>query len=134
MVWTQRNRYFNTKKVISNGKFYDSKFEAQYGMLLEQKLKNGEISGFDPHLRIPLIVNGYVVADYYIDFCVYHLDETVEYIECKGYPTDVWKLKFRLFCALYEDDPNVKITLEMQGKHNPPKLRKTKGKKIKYGH
>ena len=126
MVWTQKNNYFNTKKVKSGGKFYDSKFEAYFGIELEQKLKRGEIKGFDPHLRIPLIVNGYIVCDYYIDFVVYHNDGTVEYIECKGYPTDVWKLKWRLFCALYEDNPSIKITLEMQGKYNPPKLRKKK--------
>ena len=126
MVWTQKNNYFSTKKVKSGGKFYDSKFEAYFGIELEQKLKRGEIKGFDPHLRIPLIVNGYTVCDYYIDFAVYHNDGTVEYIECKGYPTDVWKLKWRLFCALYEDNPSIKITLEMQGKYNPPKLRKKK--------
>lgn len=126
MVWTQKNNYFSTKKVKSGGKFYDSKFEAYFGIELEQKLKRGEIKGFDPHLRIPLIVNGYTVCDYYIDFVVYHNDGTTEYIEAKGYPTGIFKIKWKLFCALYEDDPNNKITLEMQGKYNPPKLRKKK--------
>lgn len=125
MTWTKRTNYFNTKKVSYNGKSYDSKFEAYFGMKYEQMLKKGEIKGFDPHYRIPLIVNGYNVSNYFVDFAVYHNDDTIEYIECKGYPTDVWKLKWRLFCALYEDDPNVKITLEMQGSQKPPKLRKS---------
>ena len=124
MVWTQKNNYFNTKKVKSEGKFYDSKFEAYFGIELEQKLKRGEIKGFDPHLRIQLIVNGYTVCDYYMDFVVYHNDGTTEYIETKGYPTPAWKIKWKLFCALYEDDPNNKITLEMQGKTWTPRLRK----------
>jgi hypothetical protein len=125
-MWNQRNRYFSTKKVISQGKSYDSKFEAQYGMLLEDKLKKGEIAGFDTHYRIPLIVNGYTICNYYVDFAIYHLDETTEYCETKGWMSDVFRIKWKLFCALFEDDPNIKITLEMQGKFNPPKLRKTK--------
>jgi hypothetical protein len=124
MTWTKKYSYYNTKKVITNGTQYDSKFEAAKAQELEILLKAKEIQGYDPHYRIPLIVNGYTVADYYIDFAVYHNDETVEYIEMKGYPTDVWKLKWRIFCALYEDNENVKITLEMQGKQRPPKLRK----------
>lgn len=122
-MWTKRNSYFNTAKVKTNGTQYDSKFEAFFGLKFEQMKKRGEIKGYDPHYRIPLVVNGYVVADYYVDFAVYHLDDTVEYVECKGYPTEVWKLKWKLFCALFEDDPKVKITLEMQGKQKPPRLR-----------
>lgn len=126
MVWTKRNNYFNTKKVKAGGNFYDSKFEAYFGQELVQKLKRKEIKGYDPHLRIPLVVNGYVVCDYYIDFAVYHNDGVTEFIECKGYPTEVWKLKWKLFCALYEDNPNYKITLEMQGKSYNPRIRKQK--------
>lgn len=124
MTWTKRHSYFNTAKVKTNGTQYDSKFEAAYAQQLDYRVKAGEIEAYDPHYRIPLEVNGYKVCDYYIDFAVYHKDGTVEYVECKGYPTDTWKLKWKLFCALYEDDPNVKITLEMQGKQKPPKLRK----------
>lgn len=122
MIWQKRTNYFKTEKVKYQGKQYDSKFEASFGMKYEQMLKNGEIQGYDPHYRIPLIVNGFKVCDYYIDFAIYHNDGTVEYVECKGFATDVWKMKWKLFCALYENDPNVIITLEMQGNQKPPKL------------
>ena len=125
-MWTQKNRYFSTKKVEYGGRSYDSAFEAGYGQELELRLKANDIAGFDTHLRIPLEVNGYHVCDYYIDFAIYHNDETIEYVETKGYATDVWKLKWKLFCALYEDDPNVKLTLIMQGSQRPPKIRKSK--------
>jgi hypothetical protein len=126
-MWNQQNRYYNTKKIQMGGKFYDSKFEAVYGMEVEQKLKNKEILGFDTHLRLPLEVNGYNVCDYYIDFAIYHLDGTTEYVETKGYPTPVWKLKWKLFCALYQDDENIKITLINQMKTPwKPRLRKKK--------
>lgn len=93
-------------------------------MELEQKVKDKLIEAFDTHVRMPLSVNGYIVCDYYIDFVVYHLDGTVEYIECKGYPTDVWKLKWKLFLALYEDKVGIKITLVMQGKGYRPQKRR----------
>lgn len=126
MVWTKQHRYFNTKKVDVGGYQYDSKFEAAYAQELKLREKAGDIIGFTPHERIPLEVNGYRVCDYYIDFVVDHTDGTTEYVECKGYSTDVWRLKWKLFCALYEDKPNVKITLVMQGKQRPPKIRKIK--------
>ncbi len=126
MMWYKRANYFKTQKAIAKGKQYDSKFEASFALKYEQMVKNGEIKGFDPHLRIPLIVNGYKVCDYYIDFALYHNDDTIEYVECKGYPTEVWKLKWKLFCALFEDDPNVKITLEMQGSTYKPRTSKSR--------
>lgn len=121
MAWNKS--YFNTKKVKHKNKLYDSKFEAGFGMELEQKLKRKEIAGFDIHFRIPLVVNDYVVCDYYIDFVVYHLDGLTEYIETKGYSTPQWKLKWKLFCALYEDKPNTKISLVIQGKSWKPRMR-----------
>ena len=126
MTWNKRTRYFNTAKVLSYNKVYDSKFEAQYAMLLEQALKDKQIEGFESHVRIPLVVNGYTVCDYYIDFAVFHHDGSTEYIETKGYPTEVWKLKWKIFCALFEDDERYKITLEMQGKQRAPKIRKVR--------
>lgn len=124
-MWSKSYSYYKTKKVSYEGKQYDSRFEASHAQELELRKKAGDIQGFDTHLRIPLIVNGYKICDYYVDFVVYHNDETVEYVECKGYPTDVFKLKWKLFCALFEDDPNVKITLIMQGEFKPPKIMKS---------
>lgn len=123
-MWKKQYSYYKTPKARIGDKQYDSKFEANYGQELEILLKAGKIEGFETHVRIPLIVNGYTVCDYYIDFVVFHKDGTVEYIETKGYPTSIWKLKWKIFLANFEDDPSVKITLVMQGKYNPPKLRK----------
>lgn len=125
-MWNKQYSYYNIKKTVSHDKKYDSKFEANFGDNLELQLKAKEIRGFDIHQRIPLEVNGYKICDYYIDFVIYHNDETVEYVETKGYATDTWKLKWKLFTALYEDKVGVKITLVMQGKQSAPKIRKVK--------
>ncbi len=124
MIWNKSYNYYNTKKREINGKRYDSNFEAGYAQDLEMKLLAKEIKGFDTHVKIPLVVNKCVVADYSIDFVVYHKDKTVEYVETKGWATDVWKLKWKIFCANYEDKKNVKISLVMQGKNYNPRMRK----------
>lgn len=120
MTWTQKYGYYNTKK--QGG--YDSKFEAGYAQELELRLKAGDIKSFETHVRTPLVVNGYTVCDYYVDFVIYHNDETTEYVETKGYPTNEFKIKWKLFCALHEDIEDEKITLIMQGKSWNPRLRK----------
>jgi len=120
MTWNKTYAYYKTKKQGA----YDSKFEAGYGQELEFRKKAKEIKGYDTHVRTPLVVNGYTVCDYYIDFIIYHNDNSLEYVETKGYATDVWKLKWKIFCAIYEDKENVKITLVMQGKGYKPRLKK----------
>lgn len=117
--------YFQTKKQEFNGYQYDSKFEAAYGQELEFRQKAGDIKSFERQKNLDLIVNGYVVCQYRIDFVVYHNDDSIEYVECKGYATDVWKLKWKLFEALFTDLPDVKLSVVYQGKNWRPKLRKS---------
>ena len=117
--------YFGTKKQEHNGYQYDSKFEAGYAQELELRQKVGDIKSFDRQKNLDLIVNGYVVCQYRIDFIVYHNDGSIEYVECKGYATDVWKLKWKLFEALFTDFPDVKLSVVYQGKNWRPKLRKS---------
>lgn len=121
-MYNQRYSYYNVKKQGKN----DSKFEAGLARDLELRVKAGDIKSFKEQVKIPLIVNNLVVCDYKIDFVVEHNDGTIEYIEAKGYATDVWKLKWKLFEALYSTDPNVILTVEYQGKNWRPRLRKVK--------
>ena len=122
MTWMKRTGYYTTKKIGG----YDSKFEAGYADELVLRQKVGDIKSFQSHIAIPLAVNGYKICDYYIDFVVHHNDGTTEYVETKGYPTPVWKLKWRIFLAMFEDDESKKITLVMQGKQKPYKPRKAR--------
>ncbi len=88
-----KKQWTNANKQVVNGFRYDSGFEATYGMFLESELKAKRIKNFDRQINLPLIVNEYNVCDYRIDFIVYHLDNSTEYAEVKGYQTDVWILK-----------------------------------------
>lgn len=117
-----RNNYYSTKK--RNG--FDSNFEAGKAQELELLKKAGEIKDFETQKVLDLIVNGYLVCTYKIDFVIHHNDGVTEYLETKGYATDTWKLKWKLFEALYSDLPDVKLTVEYQGKNWRPRKRKVK--------
>ncbi len=121
-MYYQKNKYYSTKK--QGG--HDSKFEAGKAWELEMLKKAGEIKDFEEQKVLDLVVNGYVVCTYKIDFIIHHLDGVTEYCETKGYATDTWKLKWKLFEALYGDLPDVKLTVEYQGKSWKPQRRRIK--------
>ena len=59
-------------------------------------------------VRWPLIVGGVRICAYVADFRVVNNDGADELFETKGYETPEWKIKHKLFRALY---PNVKLTV-----------------------
>lgn len=119
-----KNKWSTAKKCTYGNSLYDSKFEAKYGMELDMRKKAGEITKWERQVKIPLVVNGYHIANYFIDFVVYYPDGVVEYVECKGLASEAWKLKWKIFEALYSDKPDVKLTVIKQ--KNNFNLRKIK--------
>lgn len=120
-MYNQKYTYYNVKKQGKN----DSKFEAGKAQELTLLKRAGEIKDFKEQVKLALVVNDFHICNYYIDFVIEHNDGTIEYLETKGYPTDVWKLKWKLFEALY-DKPENKLTVEYQGKSWKPQRRKVK--------
>lgn len=121
-----KNKWAIAKKQEYNGFQYDSKFEAGIAQDLDLRVKAGELTHYDKQKKIELIVNGYIIATYIIDFVAYHTDGTIEYIEAKGLASEVWKIKWKLFEALYSDKPDTLLTIIFQGKTWKPRLRKKK--------
>lgn len=121
-----KRRWTNAKKCTYNNYLFDSKFEAGYCQELDLRVKAKDIKSYDRQKTLELIVNDFLVCTYRIDFIVYYFDGTVEYCEVKGWPTPVWRLKWKLFEALYGSLPNVKLTIIQQGKFRPPKARRIK--------
>jgi len=120
MTWYSKNRYYNVKKC---GK-YDSKFERGVAQELELRVKAGELKSFEEQVTIPLIVEGYKICDYIIDFVAYRTDGIVEYIEAKGFATQLWAMKWKLFEALYGNKPDTELIVIWQGKTR--KFKRTK--------
>lgn len=124
-MYIQKRRWTTAKKQEYNGSRYDSGFEARYAADLDLMLRAGKIVSWERQVKIPLDVNGYHICNYYIDFKVYHKDKTIEYVETKGYATDVWKMKWKIFEALYANKPNVRLTVVKQANNfNLRKLKK----------
>lgn len=121
-----KKRWTNAKKTNYGGHKYDSGFEGNYAAELDLKLRKGVIKSWERQVKIPLDVNGYHICNYYIDFIVHHLDGTTEYVETKGWQSEVWKMKWKIFEALYSDKPDVKLTVVQQGSFKAPKARRVK--------
>lgn len=99
------NKFGNTKQEV-NGIVYHSKKEAGYAHDLNLRKAAGDIKDWERQVKIPLDVEGFHIANYYIDFVVTHNDDTLEYVEVKGFETPEWRLKWKLFEALYSSKKN----------------------------
>ena len=97
------------------GNKYHSKAEAEYAMFLDAELRDKRIKQWGRQVKIPLVVKGYHIANYYIDFIVYHNDGTKEYVEVKGFETELWRIKWKIFEALYDGKKNTKLSVVKTG-------------------
>lgn len=95
-----------------NGYSYHSKKEAQYAFELDCRVKAKDIKGWDRQVKIELDAYDVPICNYYMDFVVYHNDGKIEYVEVKGFETDVWRLKWKLFKAkMAKKQPSAILTL-----------------------
>lgn len=108
----RRGSKYGARSSTYNGIQYHSKLEAQYAIDLDLLKKAGEIEGWERQVKIPLDVNGFHIANYYVDFVVTHKNGIKEFVEVKGFETEVWRLKWKLFEALMSDKPDIKLTVQ----------------------
>jgi hypothetical protein len=94
---------FHSQWTEYKGVKYASKREAAYAAELDLLIKAKQIKNWRRQVRFPLIVNEIPVSTYVVDFEVILPNGLCELHETKGYKTDVFKLKFALFKALYPD-------------------------------
>ena len=94
MTYTQKsgNKYHSITNQY-NGLTYHSKLEAAYAQELDIRVKAGDIKSWDRQVKLDLKVNGQHICNYYIDFIIHHNDGTKEFVEIKGFETEVWRLK-----------------------------------------
>lgn len=92
---------YGANKVEVDGIKFDSKKEADFYNELKLRLLAGDIKGFCRQAEFVLAPN----LRYKADFVVFNSDGTADVIDVKGFKTDVYKLKKKLF----EDKFNLKI-------------------------
>ena len=107
----QRSKYGN-RKASYNGVVYHSQLEAEYAQDLDLRVKAKDIKSWERQVKLSLDVNGVHICNYFIDFLIHHNDGSREYVEAKGFPTDLWRLKWKLTQALWDEIcPDAKLTL-----------------------
>ena len=103
MAWPRRKGKFNNKRAVHGGRLYHSKKEADYARELDLRVRAKELKSWRRQVPFRLCVNGRLVCTYILDFEETDTNDNVSYTEVKGYETDVWRLKWILFEALYPD-------------------------------
>lgn len=126
-MYLEKTKWTTAKKQEFDGWLYDSKFEAGYAQELMLREKAKDIKSWERQVNLDLIVNGYVVCQYRIDFIIHHNDGTTEFLETKGWASPVFRIKWKLFEALYSEKPGVFLTIVKQKSNwNMRKLKKAK--------
>ena len=89
------------------GQLYHSIRERNHAALLDQlktaKNPKERVQAWDRQVAMPMLVNGKLITTLFIDFRVIYADGRIQYEEVKGYRTETWRLKEKLFRALYPE-------------------------------
>ncbi len=93
---------------IYRGTVYDSAAEAAMAGDLDMRVRAAVIKSWQRQVPFSLAVNGQKIATYKADFLVRLNDFSQEVFEVKGVATGTWRLKEKLFRALY---PEIKLTV-----------------------
>ena len=96
------NKYNNTKCECLSEHKHDSRAEAGYCDQLRLLKKAKEIKSYETQVSFPMTVNGKTICTHRVDFVVTLPNGKKEAHEVKGFATDVWNLKRKLFEAIYE--------------------------------
>ena len=92
LIDKKKKSKYKANRVEIDGVKFDSQKEADYYCELKLRLQAGEINGFCRQAEF--ILDGGI--RYIADFIVFYKDHT-EVIDVKGFKTDVYKLKKKLF-------------------------------------
>jgi hypothetical protein len=88
----KKSKYHN-KKVKIDGHVFDSIKESEYYCELKLRLKAKDILGFCIQ---PIFILSPSIS-YRPDFIVWNIDKSVDIIDIKGFKTDAYKMKKKLF-------------------------------------
>ena len=102
VILTKKPKYRNNRIKV-DGFLFDSQLEANYYSDLKIQLRAGIIKGFcrQAHFILTTGGNGLEPMEYIADFVVFNLDGTTEIIDTKGFETDLFKAKQKVFADKY---------------------------------
>jgi hypothetical protein len=107
----QKKAKYSNNRVKIDGFLFDSQLEANYYGDLKIQLRAGVIRGFCRQPRFILTTggNGLEPMEYVADFIVWRLDGTAEIIDTKGFETDLFIAKKKVFAEKF---PRLELKIE----------------------
>lgn len=103
---------YKNRRTLIDGIYFDSKKEADYYLILKAMQKTGEIRNLELQKEFELIpryiLDGKIIRKtvYRADFVYRNTNDEIIVVDIKGYRTDIYKLKKKLFEYNYK----IKIT------------------------
>jgi len=97
------NKFNNISCTCGQGHLHDSRGEAAYCDQLDMLKKAGEIKDYTTQKSFELKVNGVTICQHIPDFFVIENDGRETVHEYKGLATAVWRLKKKLFEAVFPE-------------------------------
>jgi len=101
----KKNKFNAVRSKCKSGHYHPSKLEAGYCDHLLHLKKNKQIKDYEIQKKFAFAVNSIHICNHYVDFLVHTNSGSIEVHETKGRETDLWRIKHRLFKAIYEDIP-----------------------------
>ena len=103
MYYQKRGNKYNSRTTIYDGHAYHSAKEASYAQELDLRVKGKDLESWERQVPIHLYVNDVKICTYTIDFVETDMKGDKMYTEIKGFITPEWRLKWKLFDALYPE-------------------------------
>jgi hypothetical protein len=97
------NKYRNKWTKCHQNHNHQSKKEADHCNSLELMKRGKAIKDYKTQVSYEIRVNGFLICSHIVDFEVMHNDGRKEIQETKGRQTADFKLKYKLFKALYPE-------------------------------
>lgn len=100
---TEKRAKYHNRSQTYNGITYHSTLESFYAAELDYRMRAKDIKSWERQVKLDLRVNGEHITNYYMDFIIHHNDGHREFVECKGMELDLWKIKYRILEATFEN-------------------------------
>ena len=105
----KKSKYRNKKSFCLLKHKHDSILEANVCNRLYSMSKK-EIKGYKIQQKFPLFIKNKLICNHIVDFWILHHNGSIEVWDAKGFPTADWRIKKKLFEALYPEIPYKVVT------------------------
>ena len=99
----QNPNKYRAKRKEYNGRLYHSGMEADSALWLDLMLSGKKIKEVEPQHKLSFNIDGKHITTHIVDFLITLNDGRQKFVECKGFATELWRVKMKLTEALYPE-------------------------------